>query len=207
MQTVLILSILLEVKFYNNKSDIMKYPQILRTIISDLEDDSIKDTSLINNEFLYKILMIDFIFELREYKHKLLIKLILTFIGFNNYKQKENEEKDDNIINEFINYFLGLKNEIKIYHYLKIIYLSLNKIKSKLLKNEKFLGNINIRMEKINSNHCKYCSYSQILWYLIYEEICIKSSIENDNIFHYNPIGFMKNPSIYFIKSIFVQCF
>ena len=207
IQRNMILSILLEVKFYNNKSDIMKYPQILKAIIADLEDDSIRDTSLINNEFLYKLLMIDFIFELREYKHKLLIKLMSTFIGFNNYKQKENQAKNDIILNEFINYFLGLKNEIKIYHYLKIIYLNLNKIKRKLLKNEQFLGNINIRMEKINSNHCKYCSYNQILWYLIYEEICIKSSLENDNIFHYNPIGFMKNPNIYFIKSVFVQCF
>ena len=207
IQRNMILSILLELKFYKDKSDITKYPQILKTIISDLEDDSHNDTSLINSEILYKILLLDFIFELKEYKHKLLMKLISSFIGFNNYKKNENADIDDNLASEFINYFLGLKSEIKIYHYLKIIYLNLNQLKMKLLKNEKFLENINIRMEKINSNHCKYCAYNQILWYLIYEEICIKSSSENDNIFHYNPIGFMKNPSIYFIKCIFVHCF
>ena len=207
IQRNMILSILLEVKFYQIKSDIMKYPQILKNINSDLKDESLKDTSLINNEILYKILLLDFIFELKEYKHKSLMKLISTFIGFNNYKKSENNDIDEHITNEFINYFLGLKNEIKIYHYLKIIYLNLNQIKVKLLKNEKFLENINIRMERINSNHCKYCAYNQILWYLIYEEICIKSSAENDNIFNYNPIGFMKKPNIYFIKCIFAQCF
>jgi hypothetical protein len=62
-------------------------------------------------------------------------------------------------------------------------------------------------MEKININHCKYCAFNQILYYLIYEETLVKSSSENDYCFHYNPTGFMKNPSFYFIKCIFFQCF
>ena len=202
IQRNMILSVLLEVKYYENESDIMKYPQLIKTITSDLNDDSNNDITIINSEILYKILMLDFIFELKEYKHKLLIKLISSFISKKNY----NKEMDVDVINEFINYFLGLKNEIKIYHYLKIIYLNLSEIKKKLLKNEKFLENINIPMEKINPNHCKYCAYNQLLWYLIYEEICIKQSNEN-YCFHYNPIGFMKKPSIYFIKCIFIQCF
>ena len=200
IQRNMILSILLEVKYYENEADIMKYPQILKTITSDLNDDSNNDITIINSEILYKILMLDFIFELKE--HKLLIKLISSFIS----KKNNNKDKEEDVINEFINYVLGLKNEKKIYHYLKIIYLNLGKIKKKLLTNEKFLENINLLMEKINHNHCKYCAYNQLLWYLLYEEICIKQSNEN-YCFHYNPIGFMKKPSIYFIKCIFIQCF
>ena len=210
-QRNMILSILLEVQYYENKSDIMKYPKLFKTITSDLVDDSNNDITIMSNEILYKILMLDFIFELKEYKHKLLMKLISAFISFDKYKTNtksgDGRCEDDNMINEFINYFLGLKNEIKIYHYLKIIYLNLNKIKNKLLNNEKFLENTNMRMEKINSNHCKYCAYNQILWYLIFEEIYIKSSSGSDYCFHYNPIGFMKNPTFYFIKCIFIQCF
>ena len=206
-QRNIILNILLDIKFYQNKFDIMKYPKLLKSMTSDLVDDSNNDISIISSELLYKILLLDFIFETKDYKHKSLMKLICAFLTFNKNKQNEKSEMYEIIFNEFINYFLSLKNEITIYHYLKIIYINLNKLKYKLSKNEKFLENINMRMEKINYNHCKYCTYNQILWYLIYEEICIKSSTENDYCFHYNPIGFMKNPSISFIKCIFVQCF
>ena len=54
------------------------------------------------------------------------MKLISSFIGFNNYKKNENADIDDNLASEFINYFLGLKSEIKIYHYLKIIQIIVN---------------------------------------------------------------------------------
>ena len=206
-QRNMILSILLDVKYYENKSDIMKYPKLLKTITSDLIDDSNNDVTIMNNEILYKILMLDFVFELKEYKHKILIKLFSAFITFHKFKQNDNKETYENIINEFINYFLGLKSEAKIYHYLKIIYLNLDKIKKKIISNEKFLENVNIGMEKINTNHCKYCCYNQILCYLIYEETYIKPSSDNDYTFNYNPIGFMKNPSFLFLKCIFIQCF
>ena len=204
-QRNMILSILLEVKFYENQSDIMKYPQLLKTITSDLSNDSNNDITIINNEILYKILMLDFFFELKDYKHKLLSKLISAFISCGKFKQ--NDDIDEYMTNEFINYFLGLKSETKIYHYLKIIYINSKKIKKKFIKNERFLEYINIRMEKINYNHCKYCAYIQFLCYLIYEEIYINSSSENDYCFHYNPNGFMKNPSIFFMKSVLAQCF
>ena len=207
IQRNMILSILLEVKYYKNKSDIMKYPTLLKTITSEIIDNSNKDISIINDEILYKLLMLDFIFQLDEYKHKLLMESISVFITFDKYKQSDDKELANNMINEFLNYFLGLKNEVKIYHYLKIIYFNLTIIKNKLINNEKFLESINMRMEKINTNHCKYCAYNQILYYLIYEETCFKSSSENDYCFHYSPMGFMKNPSFYFIKCIFFQCF
>ena len=207
IQRNMILSILLEVKYYENKSDIMKYPTLLKTITSEITDNSNKDISLINDEILYKILMLDFIFQLKDYKHKLLMDLISTFITFDKYKENDDKELVNNIISEFLNYFLGLKNEIKIYHYLKIIYLNLTKIKCKLLNNVKFLENIKMKMENINTNHCKYCAFNQILYHLIYEETCFKSSSENDYCFHFYPSGFMRSPSFYFLKCIFFQCF
>ena len=207
-QRNIILSILLEVKYYEKPVDIFKYTKLFKGISSDLSNQS-NGMSLINPEFLYKILMLDFIFELKEYKHKFLTEIITAFLTFKKHKGKQNEDIDDTIISEFINYFVGLKSEIKIYHYLKIIYINSNKIKTKLLneKNLKFLEYINMNVQKFNCLHCKYCTYNQILCYLINEEICINPSSENDHCFHYNPNGFMKNPSIFFIKTIFVQCF
>ena len=203
IQRNIIISILLEVDYYKKQSDIMKYPKLFKIITSDLEDSNY-DTTIINQEILYKILLLDFIFETKEYNHKLLIKLISAFISFDKYKKNDNSENDTYITDEFIKYILGLNNEIKIYHYLKIIYLNSSKIIKKLIKNDKFLEYINMKTQKINYNHCKYCAYNQILCFLINEEI-VYSSSENDYCFYYNPTGFMKNPSIYFIKSIFAQ--
>ena len=205
VQRNMILSILLDVDYYENRAHFMKYPKLIKTIISDLEDDSNNDNTIINLEILYKILLLDFIFETKENNHKLLMKLISSFICFDKYKKGNNSEIEENITYEFINYIISLKNEIKLYHYLKIIYLNSNKIRNKLKNNEKFLEYINMEIEKINSNHCKYCAYNQILFYLINVEIYMNSSSENDYIFHFNPTGFMKNPNFFFIKSIFSQ--
>lgn len=201
IQRNMILSILLEVEYYNEKSDIMKYPKLLKTITSDLLDDSNNDVTIMSHELLYKILLLDFIFETKEFNHKLLMKLISAFISFDKYKKSDNSDIDSNIIDEFINYILGLKNEMKLYHYLKIIYLNLDKTKKKLKNNNKFFEYINMKTEKINYNHCKYCAYNQILCFLINAEICL-----DDYIFHYTPSGFHTNPSCYFIKSIFSLC-
>ena len=206
IQRNLILNILLDVRYYPNPSDITKYPELLKIIISDLNNDANNDSSLIKVEILYKILMLDFIFESKESDHKLLMELISAFICFNKGK-KNNSDLEENIMNEFITYILRLKNDVKLYHYLKIIYLNVNKIKNKLLNNETFLSNINMKMEKTNSSHCKYCEYNQMLWYLVYEEIIIKSSTQSDDYcFHYNPNGFMKNPGMLFVKCVFAQC-
>ena len=202
IQRNIILSILLEVEYYTDKSNIMKYPKLLKTITSDLLDDSNNDVTIISHELLYKILLLDFIFETKDYNHKLLMKLISAFICFDKYKKSDNSNIDSKITNEFINYILGLKNEMKLYHYLKIIYLNADKIKKKLENNDKFFVYIAMKIEKINYNHCKYCAYNQILCFLINAEIPL-----NDYIFHHTPTSeFQKNPSSYFIKSIFSLC-
>ena len=91
---------------------------------------------------------------------------------------------------------------MKLYHYLKIIYLNADKIKKKLENNDKFFVYIAMKIEKINYNHCKYCAYNQILCFLINAEIPL-----NDYIFHHTPTSeFQSNPSSYFIKSIFSLC-
>ena len=202
IQRNIILSILLEVEYYKDKSDIMKYPKLIKTITSDLLDDSNNDVTIISHEILYKILLLDFIFETKDYNHKSLMKLISAFIIFDKYKKSDNSDIDAKITNEFINYILGLKNEMKLYHYLKIIYLNADKLKKKLCNNDKFFEYITMKIEKINYNHCKYCAYNQILCFLINAEIPL-----NDYIFHHTPTSeFQSNPSSYFIKSIFSLC-
>ena len=201
IQRNIILSILLDTQYYKDKSDIMKYPKLIKTITSDLLDDSNNDVTIINHELLYKILLLDFIFETKDYNHKSLMKLISAFIIFDKYKKSDNSDIDAKIINEFINYILGLNNEMKLYYYLKIIYLNADKLKKKLKNNTEFFEYITMKIEKINYNHCKYCAYNQILCFLINAEIPI-----NDYIFHYTPSGFQNNPSSYFIKSIFSLC-
>ena len=104
IQRNIILSILLEVEYYKDKSDIMKYPKLIKTITSDLLDDSNNDVTIISHEILYKILLLDFIFETKDYNHKSLMKLISAFIIFDKYKKSDNSDIDAKITNEFINY-------------------------------------------------------------------------------------------------------
>ena len=65
----------------------MKYPQLLKTINSDLINDSNNDITIINNEILYKILILDFFLRLKiktKIYHylKILYNIILTNCSF-----------------------------------------------------------------------------------------------------------------------------
>ena len=96
-----------------------------------------------------------------------------------------------------------MKNELKIYHYLKIIYFNINDIKNSLNFNQDIIKN----MEKINYKHCKYCAYNQILYFLINYEAIINLTGDKDKIFRHSPSGFMVNPSFLFLKCFYSQLF
>ena len=104
-------------------------------------------------------------------------------------------------------YFLSLKNEKKIYHYLKIIYFNFDNIKEYLKNNFSFIDNINQKPENINIKHCKYCAYNQVLYYLIYQEIINLNDNEQGKSFHFYPKDYMLNPSILFLKCFFFSAF
>ena len=205
-QKNMILSIIFDIDFYKNKFDIFQNQKIFISLKNDIEELTADNSSLISFEFFYKILILDFSFETKKYKHKLLMEIISDFISLDAKKLGINDELCKMIHKEFINYFLCLNSEIKIYHYLKIIYFNFNNIKESFKENEKFIRNINESMGEINYNHCKYCAYNQILFYLIIQEI-MKSNNDNDYMFDYYPNGFMMNPSIFFLKCFFSQIF
>ena len=204
----IIMSIVLDVEFYKNKKDIFG-TKILNDFKKELEEKSCDIKSIINKEFLYKIFNLDFCFVSKEYKHKIIMEIFIKFISFD-----ENIIKDvkvvsdlyDMINKEFNLYFLNIKNEIKIYHYLKIIYLNFDIVKKVFEKNDDFKANIIENMEKIDYMHCKYCNYNQTLLYLLNQEI-INDDNDNDYNFTFSSNGFMNNPSFLFLNCFFSQIF
>ena len=202
----MIYSILLDVDFYQKREDIFQYRQIFDSLKNELKEKTKDNKSIINKEFLYKLLILDFCFETKNKNHKLLMELIAGFISYEEENRENKQNKYKIIHNKFISYFLSLENEKKIYHYLKIIYFNFDKIKSSFSNNADFILYINPAIEKINSDDCKYCSYNKILLYLIYQEI-INLNNNNDRSFNSSPINFIKNISKLFLKCFFSQVF
>ena len=203
----LILSIILDIEFYKNKEEVFKHQRILNSLKNDIEEFDLDNQSLFRMEYLYKLLLLDFSFESKKYKHKLLMELISDFILLGTKTNLNINPDHCKIIHkEFINYFFTLKSEIKIYHYLKIICLNFNEIKNSFTTNIEFVGKINQCAEKIDYKHCKYCEYNQTLFYLLGQEI-VKNFDDEDYIYDYNPIGFMMEPSLIFLKCFFSQIF
>ena len=204
----MILSILLDIDFYENKEDIFHYGQIFDSLKNEFEEQSEITKSIINKEFLYKILMLDFCFKKKKNNHKLLMEIISGFIS-NERKNIDDTKQDkyDIIHNEFISYFLSLKDEIKIFHYLKILYFNFDKIKSRIIKNIDFITYINPSIEQINSDHCKYCSYNKILLFLIYQEIINLNKNNNDRSFNLSKVNLDRNMNKLFLICFFSQVF
>lgn len=68
-----------------------------------------------------------------------------------------------------------------------------------------FLQLVQIKLDSIKYEHCKYCSYNLILLYLLKEEIY--SQFHSIYIFSYTPYGFMLSPPFLFIRAIFIRSF
>jgi len=203
----IILSILLDIDYYKNKEDIFKYPQIFIQNINELKEKPNYKINIINKEFLYKLLSLDFCFETKELNYKLFRELISGFILLDEKSKKDKPKLNEFILNEFINYFLNLANKVKIYKYLKIIYFNFDNFKEILKNNLEFNQTICEYMEKIDYKHCKYCEYNQILYYLINQEITIYLYDDVDKMFRYSSFGFMINPSFLFLKCFLSQFF
>ena len=167
-------------------------PELKELIIEKL------DPLIINQGILFNIFLMDSIFLLKNVKHKKLLKFLESSFS---------SKCQNLVIKELVNYIINIKNEIKIYHYLKIIYKNLSIFIKQLDTNEKnkFLRFLEDNFQKLKNEHCKYCTYSIILCYLIKDELM--KTDKNDNRFNYITSGYMSSPSFLFIRAIFIQIF
>jgi hypothetical protein len=116
----LILSILLDDSFFDQKK-ILKEGKILQSLdfilshaLYDEEEGEIFDT-----EILYKIFNLQFIFQSKDYNHKLYMKIILELFM----------TKRPKIIKKIFIYIINLKEEDILYHFLKTIFVKYKELK------------------------------------------------------------------------------
>ena len=167
----IILSILLDDSLFD-QSKVFKEGTIFIYLMSIIKNNLNKDKDIINKDILLKILNLDYILESKEYHHKLYMKLILSLLLIENNK---------NILETIIKNIIFCNNEIKLYHYLKYIYINLESLKEKLINEKKFFSFIK-RYSKKQTNyiHCKYCFNSLFLIFLIKGQLFSEEE-KNDN--------------------------
>jgi len=185
-------NIIISLIFDNDLFDQKKYISELNGLLTDK-----LGFQIINKDIIYEILLLDFILE-SSIEHKTYCNAISRLII---------SEDDINVILIFLNYITLLNKEKKFYHYLKIIYIIIVYIKSTLKQESQmeFLQLIQIKLDSIKYEHCKYCSYNLILLYLLKEEIY--SQYHSIYIFSYTPYGFMLSPPFLFIRALFIRSF
>ena len=159
-----------------------------------------KDNSLLYKEIFYKFLLLDYIIESQEIKHKKYIE-ILSYFLIEKDKDKNKKKDIQTLTKIFINYLIEIKKPKKIYHYLKFIYLNIDSIKPLYEENQKFINYISKNLNDNSSNNNKYIQYNQILYFLL-NNIMKKNEKKNEDIFDY-----IKNPDYKFMKSIFIRNF
>ena len=123
--------------------------------------------------------------------------------------------KDNKMIYEKASqYIFHLNNEIKLYHYLKYIYINLDSLKD-IIKNDKIFPLFFLKIQKkYNNFHCDYCFKLIFLISQIIEELELdkeKGKLKINNLLNvYNSIQnkdlFIKY-KISLIKSKFISCF
>ena len=197
----LILSLLLDESFFN-QNKVLKEGKIIIYLMDMVKNNLNKEKDIINKEILYKILNLDFILESKEYHHKLYMKLIISLLLI-----KNNNMIFENIINNII----YNKNEIKLYHYLKYIYIKFEELKPNFLNNKKFISFIKKYSKKeINYFHCKYCFNIIFIIYQIKQELFNNKDKIDKNININNAIKnkeFLIKYKICLLKSKFINCF
>ena len=184
----IILSILLDYNLFEQRKFIKQLNIMLDKIL-------IND---INDELIYKIFLLDFIFESNNIKHKKFLNLINSICS----------SKNKYFGKALVKYILKLENEIKMYHYLKIIYINIKNMKEILSSDSCYLYEfIEKQLGLIDHFHCKYCSYIVILCYLIKQEILYDESDNTREFLLINNSRYMNNPSSLFLKAIFIENF
>ena len=188
------------------KSNVKYYEKLFDVLYIYLTNDD-KDNSLPYKEIFYKYLLLDYILESSEIKHKKYMEILSYFL----IREDKNKKKEINSMNKsFINYFIEIKKPKKIYHYLKFIYLNINLIKPFYEGNEKFLhyisNNSTYNNPDINKykDYKDYDGYNQILCFLLNELFQKKDPKKVDTLSSLNNI---KNPDYKFIKCLFIQHF
>ena len=108
--------------------------------------DQIMDFSF-NEENIYKIILLDFVLESKNIKHKKYVNLLIKIL-------LDNHEL---IIKPVIKYIAKIKNEMKLYHYLKIIYYNLSSFMTSLSNEEKinFYQFNQVKIGSLEYTHCK----------------------------------------------------
>ena len=199
--------------FYFELENSNVYKQIILSIILDSElfelnkflpqlNDSVDKFSMaiINNELIYKILLIDFIFESDDINHKSYLNLINSLIL----------SKNEYFCKSIINYIIKIKSEKKAYHYLKVIYRNIKALKQYMQSDILCLYEYcEIKFKTVNTFHCRYCSYIIILCYLLKQDIMLDKEENREDNFNFDKlgVGYMANPSFLFILSIFIENF
>ena len=184
----IIIGILFDDELFNRKENLL---QLKTKIIYKL------DNSIFNNEIIYNIFSLDSIYLSKNIKHKKFSNFINSLFSSNNKL----------FIKELAKYIINIKNEIKLYHYLKIIYYQLEIFINELDLEDKneFLNFFEIIFQKLNNKHCKYCIYTLILCYLIKEEFFIKE--KEKNLQNIDNNKYFISDSFLFIKAIFIKNF
>ena len=210
------LSIILDNRIFNlNVKNFEKNIDLIFDYIKNF-----KDTQMIKKDIFCKFLFYDKILESKEFKHNkyfLILGYFLTNKEIFIKSDKDKKEKiQDNLkpdrkslIKVFINYINKINNKMKLYQYLKFIFYNCDLMKENIRKESEFFGKLTVQMNIIDTTHCKYCKYNQILCFLLSDEIFINScsTKEEDKVFQYKPSSFMEYPTYNFIKGIFVQFF
>ena len=201
----LILSILLDDSFFDQKK-ILKEGKILQSLdfilshsLYDEEEEQIFDT-----EILYKIFNLQFIFQSKDYNHKLYMKIILELLMTKRAK----------IIKKIFIYIINLKEEDILYHFLKTIFVKFKELK-KIITEEKNIFNrfrnfLRWYSKNIDYKNSKYSFKLSHLISLFKDELKIKDNhdtkiniIENTDI----PMTLKIKYIICEIKTEFINCF
>ena len=184
----IILSILLDTQLFEQKKFITQINYFFERI-------KIND---VNDELIYKILMLDFIFESETINHKNYLNVINAICL----------SKNKTVCKTLINYAINLKSDVKIYHYFKLFYRNIKELKELLQKEIKILYRfVDKNIESYDYFHCKYCSYMIVLCYLIKGDILKDKDEDKEDAFNFKMVNYMTNPSYLFLRCIFISNF
>ena len=188
----LLISIILDLKFYQNKNIILNSFDSIIQLINNNNID-LKN----NKDIIEKIIKIGLIIN-KKYKILYFEKILLNLINKNNKKLNNFIISTITIILQDLSDNNSFSHEKK-YQFLKFLYFYLNKIKKDL--DNSFYTFLNNQFNIIKYNHCKYCSRNIHLCYLIIQNFSTK--ITKD----YFKYSFMLKPNIDFIYCVILKPF